>query len=154
MAALLALGPVRAATWLQTNTTGHSAPIMRVAADTARDVVVTTSDDKTARLWALSDGRHIATLRPSVGPARVGRLFAAALHPKDDLVAVAGSGSPGSAPGPSIWLFRISNGAFVGRIDARGEHVRRLRCRATAAWCCPVMPNLVRSAPSTRRAAA
>lgn len=126
-AALLAVGPARAAIWLQTNAIGHSAPIMRVAADAARDVVVTVSDDKTARIWALADGRHVATLRPPVGPARVGRLFATALHPQDDLVAVAGSGSTASAPGPSIWLFRITNGQFVNRLDARGEHVRRLR---------------------------
>lgn len=126
-AALLALAPVRAATWLQTNTAGHSAPIMRVAADAGRDAVVTVSDDKTARLWSLADGRLIATLRPPVGPGRVGRLFAAALHPVDDLVAVAGTGSATASPGPSIWLFRISNGGFAGRIDARGEHVRRLR---------------------------
>lgn len=118
------------ATWLQTNATGHSAPIMRVAADAARDVVVTVSDDKTARIWALADGRQVATLRPPVGSARVGRLFGTALHPQDDLVAVAGSGSPASAPGPSIWLFRTTNGQFVNRIDARGEHVRRLRWSA------------------------
>lgn len=123
----VAIQEARGATWLQTNTVGHSAPIMRVAADAARDVVVTVSDDKTARVWALSDGRAIATLRPPVGPARVGRLFAVALHPHDNVVAVAGSGSAAVAQGPSIWLFSTSNGQFVNRLDARGEHVRRLR---------------------------
>lgn len=116
-----------AAAWLQTNTVGHAAPVMRLAVDAGRDLVVTASDDKTARIWALQDGRLIATLRPPVGPARIGRLFGAAIHPSEDLVAIAGSGSTALPPGPSIWLYRASTGVFARRIDARGEHVRRLR---------------------------
>ncbi len=117
---------VPAATWLQINAPGHSAPIMRLAVDVGRDLVVTASDDKTARLWTLSEGRPIAVLRPPVGPARTGRLFGAAFHPSEDLVAVAGSGSTASPPGPSIWMFRASNGQFARRLDALGAHVRRL----------------------------
>ncbi len=127
LAAFAGAPPAAASIWLQTSTVGHAAPIMRLAADAGRDLVVTASDDKTARIWALGDGRLIATLRPPVGPARTGRLFGAAVHPREDLVAVAGSGSATLPPGPSIWIYRSSSGAFERRLDARGEHVRRLR---------------------------
>lgn len=143
----LAVAPAApAAVWLQTNTVGHAAPIMRLDADAGRDIVVTASDDKTARVWALRDGRLIATLRPPVGPARVGRLFGAALHPRDDLVAVAGSGSAAQAPGPSIWIYRTSTGALERRLDSRGEHVRRLRWSPDGRWlfACYAEPGALR----------
>lgn len=118
--------PAHAAVWVQIDGQSHAAPLMRLAVDARRDVVVTASDDKTARVWGLSDGRAIAVLRTPVGPGRVGRVFGAAIHPTLDLVAIAGTGSSQVAPGPSIWLFELSTGRFVRRFDARGEHVRRL----------------------------
>ncbi len=145
--ALLTLAPPSiAATWLQITAPGHAAPIMRLAASAARDLVVTASDDKTARLWTLSEGRPLGVLRPPIGPARVGRLFGAAIHPSLDLVAVAGSGSREVAPGPSIWFFRASNGQFVRRIDAQGEHVRRLTFSEDGRWlaACYAQPGALR----------
>jgi hypothetical protein len=123
---LAAPTPAAADVWLRIDAQSHSAPIMRLAVDPTRDRVVTASDDKTARIWSLSDGRPITVLRPPVGPARVGRLYGAAFHPTEDKVAVAGTGSPDHPPGPSIFVFEASTGRFVQRIDARGEHVRRL----------------------------
>lgn len=125
-ALLLAPPAALASVWLQIDAGGHSAPVMRLAVDAARDRVVTASDDKTARLWSLSEGRPIAVLRPPVGPGRVGRLFGAAFDPSGERVAVAGSGSVERAPGPSIWVYDAASARFLQRIDARGEHVRRL----------------------------
>jgi WD40 repeat protein len=125
-ALLLAPAAALASVWLQIDAGGHSAPVMRLAVDAARDRVVTASDDKTARLWSLSEGRPIAVLRPPVGPGRVGRLFGAAFDPAGERVAVAGSGSVDHAPGPSIWVYDAASARFLQRIDARGEHVRRL----------------------------
>ena len=127
LAALLLAPPAAlASVWLQIDAGGHSAPVMRLAVDAARDRVVTASDDKTARLWSLSEGRPVAVLRPPVGPGRVGRLFGAAFDPAGERVAVAGSGSAAHPPGPSIWVYDAASARFLQRIDARGEHVRRL----------------------------
>lgn len=117
---------VAASVWLQIDAGGHAAPVMRLAVDAARDRVVTASDDKTARLWSLAEGRPIAVLRPPVGPGRVGRLFGAAFDPTGERVAVAGSASVEHAPGPSIWVYDAASARFLRRIDAHGEHVRRL----------------------------
>ena len=121
-----AVGPARAAIWAQIDSEAHAAPIVRLAADPARDVVVTGSDDKTARVWSLSTGRQLAVLHTPVGAGRIGRIFGVAIHPRDDIVAVAGSASLAATPAPSIWLFELSTGRFVRRFDSRGEHVRRL----------------------------
>ena len=51
LAAFAGAPPAAASIWLQTSTVGHAAPIMRLAADAGRDLVVTASDDKTARIW-------------------------------------------------------------------------------------------------------
>lgn len=118
--------PVHAAIWAQIDSESHAAPIVRLAADPARDIVVTGSDDKTARVWSLSTGRQLAVLHTPVGAGRIGRVFGVAIHPRDDLVAVAGSASQGATPAPSIWLFELSTGRYVRRFEARGEHVRRL----------------------------
>lgn len=118
--------PAFAAVWLQIDSPAHVAPILRLAVDARRDLVVTASDDRTARLWALSTGKPLGVFRAPVGPGQAGRLFAAAIHPTDDLVAVAGSGSQADGPPPSIWLIQASNGRFVRRIAAVGDHVRRL----------------------------
>jgi WD40 repeat protein len=146
-AALAAALPARAAVWLQIESRSHSAPIMRLAVDTARDLVVTASDDKTARVWRLSDGEPLAVLRPPVGPGRIGRVFGAAIHPTQDLVAIAGTGSAAQPPGPSIWLFEASTGRFVRRFDARGDHVRRLAWAADGRMlvACYAEPGAIRA---------
>jgi hypothetical protein len=127
----LAAGLVQAAeVWLQTSTVGHTAPVMRIAADAARDAVVTVSDDKTARIWSLSDGRPVAVLRPRVGPARDGRQFGVAIHPQDDVVATGGSQQRAGGREPMLWLHQLSTGRFLRTIPAIGEHVRRLRWSA------------------------
>lgn len=69
----------------------HSAPIRRLSVDTARGVVLTASDDRTARSWSLADGSLRVVLRPPVSEVRPGRLHGAALHRVHAIAAVAGS---------------------------------------------------------------
>src|SRR5438046_445330 len=57
----------------------HTAPIRQAAVDSAQSTLVTVADDKTARVFELSTGRLLATLRPPVGPDQIGRLYGAAI---------------------------------------------------------------------------
>src|SRR5882672_11961843 len=68
----------------------HSAAIRRLAVDEARHIVVTASDDKTARVWDLGSGELRLVLRPPIGRGDLGRLYGAAVHPSLPLVAVGG----------------------------------------------------------------
>jgi WD40 repeat protein len=59
----------------------HTARINRIASDEQGRWLVTVSDDKTAKVWDLRDGRLINTLRIPVGNGDEGKLYAVALSP-------------------------------------------------------------------------
>jgi WD40 repeat protein len=103
----------------------HSAPVRRIDVDRARGIVVTASDDRTARVWDLSTGELRHVLRPLAFGAEGGRLYGVALHPTQPLVAVGGT-TGGDGHSHTIYLFNIESGALAGAIDARGGHVRKL----------------------------
>ena len=76
---------------LRIETEAHLSPIARISADAAGQWAVTASEDKTARLWDLRNGRALAVLRPPLGGESVGALYAAALSPDARQVAVGGN---------------------------------------------------------------
>ena len=103
----------------------HSAPVRRIDAHAARGVAVTASDDRTARVWELASGELRHVLRPLAAGNEVGRLYGAAIHPTEPLVAVAGtSGSAETAH--LIYLFNLDSGALVRTIDAQAGDIRKL----------------------------
>src|SRR3954470_947157 len=62
---------------LRINTEQHTAMIRRVATDAQNRYVVTASEDKTARVWSLPDGRLLgAPLRVPIGEGNTGKLYA------------------------------------------------------------------------------
>jgi WD40 repeat protein len=75
----------------------HTARMADAAADAAGRVLVTASEDKTARIWSLPDLRPLGVLRPPIGPEQEGLLFAVAVSPDGYRAAVAGAlGRPGA----------------------------------------------------------
>ena len=131
LAALLAIGacvPARAADeqpLLVVEQGTHSAPVRRIDVQAARGVVVTASDDRTARVWDLASGELRHVLRPLAFGGEGGRLYGAAIHPSLPLVAVGGTtGGDGNAH--LIYLFDIDSGALLRTIDAQAGDVRKL----------------------------
>jgi WD40 repeat protein len=68
----------------------HSAQINDAATDRAGDVLVTGSNDKTARIWTLPELRLVRVLRPPIGPGIEGLIGAVAMAPDGNTVAVGG----------------------------------------------------------------
>src|SRR5262245_12806230 len=68
----------------------HTAQIRRIAADTSCQLLATASDDKSVRLWRLTDGKRTSTLRPPIGSGHEGKLFAVAMAPDGSWVAAGG----------------------------------------------------------------
>ncbi len=73
----------------------HTAVIRRIGVDAACTLMVTGSDDKTARLWALPEGgrespKLLRTLRVPIGEGYEGRVNAVALSPDGRWVAAGG----------------------------------------------------------------
>ena len=54
----------------------HTAPIRRADVDRDGRFAVTASEDKTARVWSLADGRLERTIRLPTGPGNVGKAYA------------------------------------------------------------------------------
>ena len=68
----------------------HTALIGAASADAAGRFAVTGSDDKTVRVWSLSDGKLVRTIRVPAGPGAVGKIYAVAMSPDCNIVAAGG----------------------------------------------------------------
>jgi WD40 repeat protein len=85
----------------------HTAPIKSVGVDAAGRFIVTGSEDKTVRLWSPIDGKLLRTIRMPAGP-NIGSIYAVAMRPDGDLVAVGGQ--------QSIYLVETLTGKMTARI--------------------------------------
>ena len=68
----------------------HTGIVRRIAVSEDGRLMATASDDKTARLWSLPDGRLLRTFRVPIGGANDGKINAVALSPDGRLLAAGG----------------------------------------------------------------
>src|SRR5262245_14618121 len=103
----------------------HTAIIVRIATDRDGRYLVTVSDDKSARVWDLGDGRLLQVLRVPIGEDDEGKLYAVALSPDGSLVAVGGFTGP---PNQSwnIYIFDRATSRLIRRIGDLPEVVKHL----------------------------
>ncbi len=117
----------------------HLAPVRRIAVDTAGEVAITASDDKTAIVWNLATMKPSRVLRVPVATGEVGRLYGVAKEPSGPLVAVAGTtGTPSNPGSHKIYVFDSLTGAFVRAFDARGGDIKRLAWSADGRYIAAV----------------
>ncbi len=95
----------------------HNAGVWGLALDPSNRILVTGSEDKTARLWDISGrGELLRVLRPPVGEGEEGHIFAVALSPDAKTVACGGrTGSPKQGDA-CVYLFDRATGAIIRRI--------------------------------------
>ncbi|MDP2786558.1 MAG: caspase family protein [Pseudomonadota bacterium] len=98
----------------------HTAMIKRIASDAAGRWLVTASPDKTARVWDLADGKShgklLATLRPPIGAGNEGKLYAVAMSPDGQTVALGGGTGSWDKEG-HIYLFDRASGRLLRRLS-------------------------------------
>src|SRR5215813_5838568 len=95
----------------------HTAPIKALSVDAAERLAVTASEDKTVRVWSLTDGKLLQTIRTPAGPDHIGKIYTVATTPDGNLVAAGGWTTwMTKAPDESIFLFETHTGKMTTRI--------------------------------------
>ncbi len=95
----------------------HTARINHIAVDKQERFLVTASDDKTARVWDLASGDLLQTLRPPIGEGSEGKLYAAAISPEGDEVAVGGYTGKEGSPDIYIYFFERASGRLTRHVN-------------------------------------
>jgi hypothetical protein len=98
----------------------HNTTIWRIGIDASCRLMVTGSEDKTARLWALPEQgagppKLLRVLRVPIGPGDDGKIFAAALSPDGRFVA-AGGWNSGDGRDDWVYVFDAATGKLIRRL--------------------------------------
>ena len=108
---------------LRINAGMHIAKVHRLALDASGRILVTASEDKTARVWDVTSGRLLQTLRPPLGQDKEGELYASALSPDGALVALGGFTQNGET-GVSVYVHDRASGQMRTRLSGLPNIVR------------------------------
>jgi WD40 repeat protein len=103
---------------LRIETGMHTAVIRGASVDGAGRYFLTVSEDKTARVWEVSSGKLVRTIRVPIGLDNEGALLAGAISPDGNTIAVSGVTGLQLGGRPSIYLFDRESGRMMRRIDS------------------------------------
>ncbi len=104
---------------LRIETGSHLSLITRISSDAAGNFAVTSSEDKTARIWDLRNGQQVSVLRPPLGQESVGALYATAMSPDGRQVAVGGNAAFDQKT-HSLYLFDRASGSLPPKSTLSG----------------------------------
>ena len=111
---------------LRLNSQMHTAPIKRISTDAQGKYILTASKDKTAKLWDAATGDFIRTFCPPIGLGNEGMLYAGAISPKAEIVAVAGWTGYSWDKSASIYIFNTTSGEILQRLTGLGNVINDL----------------------------
>jgi hypothetical protein len=96
--------------YLRIDPEAHTSSITRLSTDKTGKYLVSSSKDKTARLWDLESNKLLRTFRPPIGPGFEGFLYAVAISPDASMVATGGVDR-------RTYLFQRESGRLVKVLD-------------------------------------
>lgn len=101
---------------LRVETGMHTGIIRHIAADASGRFLVTSSDDKTVRVWSLATSELLRTFRPPIRPSDPVQAFSVAVSPDGETIAV-GGGTAEATQATPIYMFSRSTGLLLRRIQ-------------------------------------
>ena len=105
----------------------HSAGIWGIAIDPSNRILVTGSEDKTARVWDISGrGELLRILRPPVGAEEEGLVYGVALSPDAGTVALGGRTGSLQQSDACVYLFDRTTGALTRRLGGLPGYINHL----------------------------
>jgi WD40 repeat protein len=105
----------------------HNASIIGIAIDQSNHLLVTASEDKTARVWNISShGEPLRILRPPIGEGDSGQIVAVALSPDSGTVACGGRTGSLEQADACLYLFDRTTGALIRRLGGLTGYVQHL----------------------------
>ncbi len=102
---------------LRVDTSMHTALIRRIAHDPRHQRLISASDDKTVRIWSLPSGRLERTLRVPIDQEHEGQLFALAVSPDGNRIAVGGWTCWDWERAACVYIFSANDGELIQRIS-------------------------------------
>ncbi len=108
------------------DTAMHTALVRRIAVDEAGARLVSAADDKTIRVWRMSDGRLERVIRVPIDQQHEGQLFGLALSPDGRWVAAGGWTCWDWERAGCLYIFDVSTGALARRIGGFPDAISAL----------------------------
>lgn len=111
---------------IRINTEMHSAKIMDITIDHAGKFLATASFDKTVKIWEVSTGKLVKTLRPPVGIGNDGTLNTVAFSADGKSIATGGNTGNSWDKGYSVYIFDVHSGEMIHSIRNLPQFIYRL----------------------------
>jgi len=104
----------------------HISPARRIGVDAENRYAVTGSDDKTVRVWEVSTGKLLKTLRPPIGTGYEGYIYSVDISPDGKTVAC-GGWTMGGDIFHNVYFFDRESGRIKGRISDIINVIRHMK---------------------------